>query len=213
MTPTTHITVLLDRTGSMQDIRDDVIGGFNRFLDEQQRAADEATFTLVQFDSQDPYEVVQATVPIRQANPLTADTFVPRASTPLYDAMGRGINDLAAQLAALGDAAPAKVVFVVVTDGAENASHEFTRSMVMDMIVAKRKAGWQFVFLSADLEAFEEAGAMGVAVASRLHFMKSGHRTQDAFASVSDKISAYRERGADQVAFDEDDRRQQRPTP
>lgn len=89
-----HITVILDRTGSMMEIRDDVIGGFNAFLAEQQAASTPATFTLVQFDSQDPYEVLHHDRPIAEVTPLTPEQYLPRASTPLYDAMGRGILDL-----------------------------------------------------------------------------------------------------------------------
>ena len=118
MTNHAHITVVLDRTGSMQDIRDDVIGGFNGFLAAQQAEPIPATLTLVQFDSQDPYEVLHAARPIAQVPPLTAETYVPRASTPLYDAIGRGILDLEATVARLPEAErPAKVVFVIVTDG------------------------------------------------------------------------------------------------
>ena len=96
MNASSHIAVILDRTGSMADIRDDVIGGFNTFLLDQQVEPTPATLTLVQFDSEDPYEIVQPVAPIHQARPLTRATYVPRASTPLYDAIGRGIVDLEA---------------------------------------------------------------------------------------------------------------------
>jgi hypothetical protein len=96
MNASSHIAVILDRTGSMADIRDDVIGGFNTFLLDQQAQPTPATLTLVQFDSEDPYEIVQPVAPIHQARPLTRATYVPRASTPLYDAIGRGIVDLEA---------------------------------------------------------------------------------------------------------------------
>ena len=96
-----HITILLDRTGSMESIRDDVIGGFNTFLKEQQALPGSATLTLVQFDTQDPYEVLHDFQPLAKIKPLTRKTFVPRASTPLLDGIGRGINDLEKKLGEL----------------------------------------------------------------------------------------------------------------
>ena len=212
MASQSHITVILDRTGSMAGIRQDVIGGFNAFLHQQQALPDTATFTLVQFDSQDPYEVLQKAVPIAQAQSLTMDTYVPRASTPLYDAIGRGILDLEVTLAEMRDAErPAKVVFVIVTDGEENASRDFDRARVTRLISAKKKLGWQFVFLSADVAAFADAGRMGVQADERLYFDLSKQGNDAAWASVSDKLGKFRSGRASKVAFDEDDRKAQPP--
>src|ERR1035438_2609360 len=97
----THITVILDRTGSMESIRDDTIGGFNTFLEQQKAEPGMATLTLVQFDTQDPYEVIHRFKRIQEVPALTRETFVPRASTPLLDALGRGINDLEAGIGQL----------------------------------------------------------------------------------------------------------------
>lgn len=207
MTNHAHITVVLDRTGSMQDIRDDVIGGFNGFLAAQQAEPIPATLTLVQFDSQDPYEVLHAARPIGQVPPLTAETYVPRASTPLYDAIGRGILDLEATLARLPEAErPAKVVFVIVTDGHENASVEFDRARVLALIEAKRGLGWEFVFLSADPESFDDAQRVGVKSESRLHFKKSAQGNACAWASVSAQVVEYRSGRAQSVEFGDADR-------
>jgi hypothetical protein len=90
----THITVIIDRSGSMESIRADTIGGFNAFLKQQQAEPGTATLTLVQFDSGNPYEVIHGFAPIRTVPELTERTFVPRGTTPLFDALGRGINHL-----------------------------------------------------------------------------------------------------------------------
>ena len=210
MTLSSHIAVILDRTGSMADIRDDVIGGFNSFLLAQHAQPSPATFTLVQFDSQDPYEVVQPVVPIGQARCLSRETYVPRASTPLYDALGRGILDQEATLARLPDGErPTKVVMVIVTDGQENASREFDRARVMALIAARRQLGWEFVFLSADETAFADVGKMGVPMASRMMFKKSRQGSDRAWASVSDKMAQMRSGASAGMAFDEKDRRDQ----
>lgn len=202
-----HITVILDRTGSMMEIRDDVIGGFNAFLAEQQAASTPATFTLVQFDSQDPYEVLHHDRPIAEVTPLTPEQYLPRASTPLYDAMGRGILDLESRIAKQPEAErPSRIIFVVVTDGAENASREFDRAAITKLVDARKAAGWDFVFLSADMEAFHDAGAVGIDYSSRLAFQKSSRGNDAAWAAASSKIKARILGAADKVEFDDHDR-------
>lgn len=207
MNDRSHIAVILDRTGSMNSIREDVIGGFNTFLRAQQAEPTPATFTLVQFDSQDPYEIVQPVGPIADARPLTEDTYVPRASTPLYDAIGRGILDLEAMLAGQSEAnRPGKIIFVIVTDGQENASREFSRAQVLAMIEAKKQLAWEFVFLSADTAAFHDAEHMGFSSEARLLFKKSKQGNDLAWSAVSDKMSRYRGGSASSVSFDDKDR-------
>jgi hypothetical protein len=207
MSNQSHITVILDRTGSMESIRDDVIGGFNAFLQQQQALPEAASFTLVQFDSQDPYEVLHNIVPITLVRPLDRDTYSPRASTPLYDALGRGILDLEAGLASMRDIErPRHVVFVIVTDGQENASRDFDRARVARLIDAKKKLAWQFVFLSADLEAFVDAGRLGVDADARLHFSKDKWGNDAAWASASEKLSDFRSGKASKIAFDDKDK-------
>jgi hypothetical protein len=141
---------------------------------------------------------------------LTRATYVPRASTPLYDAIGRGIVDLEAMLAALPkDECPGKIIFVIVTDGHENASREFDRARILAMIEAQRANGWEFVFLSADLASFDDAHALGVDDNSRLMFKKSRQGNQRAWASVSEKMSRFRSGAADNIRFDDKDRKDQ----
>ena len=182
----THITVVLDRTGSMDAIRDDVIGGYNAFLAEQQKEAGQATLTLVQFDSQDPFEVVYEAVPIHRAQPLGRATFVPRASTPLYDALGRALVSTEAHLERLpAGARPKNVIIAVVTDGQENASREFTTARVRQLLADKEKEGWTVLFLSADLAAFEDATSLGVADCSKMHFDATPEGTKAAFEAKS----------------------------
>jgi len=205
----THIAIILDRTGSMQGIRDDTIGGFNAFVAEQRQLPGTATLTLVQFDSQDPYEVIHKAMPIADVPELTAATYVPRASTPLLDAVGRGINDLDATLAALSeDERPGKVVFAIVTDGYENASREFSKDDITRMISDhQERADWQFVFLSADLTAFQDAGRYGIHYDKRLHFAKTAAGTADAWSTVSARTADYRSGTKGQLGFEMGDRK------
>ena len=211
-TDTTQITIILDRTGSMQAIRDDTIGGFNAFLAEQKAHPAPATLTLVRFDSQDPYEVIHDTKPLAEVPELTRETFVPRAMTPLLDALGRGINELEARLARMPTTErPARTVFVIVTDGHENASREFSRDQIRQMIRTRQDAdGWQFVFLSADLDAIDEAVSLGMHRRSTLAFDKTPDGTRDAWRASSEVLSAYRTvSSAAKVGFSDEHREQQ----
>ena len=123
------ITIILDRSGSMESVKDDTIGGFNSFLAEQQKVAGEAVLSLVQFDDQ--YEVVYQDKDIRAADRLTEATFQPRGMTALLDAVGRTINAVGQRLASLPETErPDKVVLVIMTDGFENSSHEFSAAKI-----------------------------------------------------------------------------------
>lgn len=204
----THITVVLDRSGSMQSIREDTIGGFNAFLKAQQEVGQRATLTLVQFDSVDPYEVLCHFKPVQEVLPLTAQSYVPRGGTPLLDALGRCINDAEAQIARLpAENRPEKAIFAIITDGQENASHEFRKEQVQAMIRAKQELLlWQFVFLSADLDAFNDALAAGVQAAAAMTFDKDAAGAAQAWDSLSSRVKDVRTNRAKDVAFTEDDR-------
>jgi hypothetical protein len=202
----THISVILDRTGSMETIRDDTIGGFNIFLEDQKGQPGHATLTLVQFDSEDPYEVIHDFKPIAEIPPLTRETFVPRASTPLLDAMGRGINDLEKRIGDLPESdRPAKVIMAVVTDGQENASSEFRHEDIKRMLKERtEKDGWQFVFLSAGLDAIEDAKAIGIDPAAMAAFAKNRGGTAAMWSTLSQTTSGYRTGPKRKIGFARD---------
>jgi hypothetical protein len=207
----THISIILDRTGSMETIRDDTIGGFNTFLKDQKKQPGIATMTLVQFDTVDPYEIIHKFKPIKEVPDLTHETYIPRAATPLLDAMGRGINDIEKSLAELSEEErPSKVVVVVITDGLENSSREFRRDQVIKMVKEKTdKDGWQFVFLSADLDAFMDAGRMGVMDHKRLYYAKNKMGSQRAWSGLSVSMSNYRcSAPREDFKFDPEDQKQ-----
>ncbi len=208
----THIHVLLDRTGSMSSIRDDVIGGFNAFVEQQREAPGLATLTLVQFDSIDPYEVVYRRLPIDRVPRLSRETFVPRASTPLLDAIGRGIVELDTTLSRLEPVErPDRVLFVIVTDGHENSSREYTYERIEQMIRAHaRRDDWDFVFLGADLDAIADASRIGIDASATLAFDADAHGTHAAWKSLSSAVTRARSQPRGSVAFSEADRASQR---
>jgi hypothetical protein len=150
--------------------------------------------TLVQFDTEDPYEVIHDFKPIADIPPLTRKTFVPRGGTPLLDAMGRGINDLEKRMGELPEEdRPAKMIMAIVTDGKENASNEFRHEDIKRMIKERTdRDGWQFVFLSAGLDAIEDAKAIGIDPAAMAAFAKNKIGSAAMWSTLSRTTSGYR---------------------
>ena len=166
---------LLDRSGSMETCWDDTIGGFNAFLNEQK--ADGGTLTLIQFDHE--YHVTCERNKINDVTPLTRETYKPRGSTALLDAIGRLIKDWK------GSSKPS---VVILTDGQENSSHKFTKAHIKDLIEQKTKDGWTFAYLGANQDAFAEAGSIGIAAGCTTNY--DVNRTPDAFRALSAAMSS-----------------------
>lgn len=194
--PIVHLYVLLDRSGSMAAMADDVIGGFNQLLADQQAAGADAIVTLVQFDNHDPAEVIADAVPIREMTPLDAATFQPRGSTPLLDATGRLLTRATSRALKLAaDGVPAEEVVVVsITDGHENASCELSLAQVRALVEDRTKVGWTFVFLGAALDVYGEAGGLGYDDRATQAFDASPDGTRVAFASLSDATRSRRDK-------------------
>lgn len=191
MKDATHITVLLDRSGSMESVKDETISGYNAFVKEQQEAGDNASLTLVQFDSAG-IDTLQEFTPIKAVPSLNGDTFQPRGMTPLLDALGQTVDSTGKALAAIPEAnRPDKIVFVIITDGQENASHKFSKTRIKEMIEHQSNAyKWQFVYLGANQDAFTEAQNMGIPAAAAANYV--GAATADAFAVASSNVGSYR---------------------
>ena len=211
-TDLTDISVVLDRSGSMQSVRNDTIGGFNAFLKTQKEAPGEATLTLAQFDDQ--YEVVYSGKSIKDVPELTEKTFVPRGMTALLDAIGRTINATGSRLSALPEnERPAKVIFVILTDGDENASKELTKEKVNELIKHQTEAyQWDFVFLGANQDAIKAGASMGILAGNSMSYAANAKGTADAFASVGATMCAYRsgDTSAKTAFFSDDDRKKQK---
>ncbi len=206
----THIVVVLDRSGSMRSICQDTIGGYNTFLDAQRKAPGEAAITLVQFDNE--YELLYRAKPIKDAPGLSTETYIPRGSTALLDAIGRTINTTGSYLSEQKEESrPAKVVFVILTDGEENASHEFSREKIFDMISHQREVyKWEFVFLGANQDAIHAGHGIGVAQAASISMAANMAGTKAAYSSVSDNLLKYRSNVVPDMSWSEDDREAQR---
>ena len=206
----TDISIVLDRSGSMDSVKSDTIGGFNSFLKGQKEVPGEATISLVQFD--DIYEVVYEGKRLRDAPLLTERTFVPRGTTALLDAIGRTINGTGKRLSAMTEAErPEKVIFVILTDGYENASREFKVEQINDMIRHQRDVyAWEFVFIGANQDAITSASQMGIQAANALTFAANTVGTQQAFSSLTQNIAAYRTNQKLDMSFSQEDREKQK---
>lgn len=183
----TDITLLVDRSGSMESIRTDAEGGVNAFIQNQKQQTGQANLTLVQFDTH--YEFVVNGVPIDQVGPYT---LVPRGSTALLDAMGRAMEETGKRLAAMAEQdRPGLVVFVVMTDGQENSSKFFSKAQIREMIEHQQKVySWTFTFLGADQDAIHEAQSLGMNARAASTFSKP--KVGMAMAFCSDKVARMR---------------------
>ena len=184
----THLYFLLDRSGSMQSIRDDIVGGFDAFIADQKREPGDCRVSLSQFD--DVYEEVYADRPLGAVPSLD---LVPRGSTAMLDAIGRLINSAGARLAALPeDERPATVVVGIMTDGMENASQEFSRAQVRQMITTQSKDyDWTFLYMGANQDAVEVGTNMGID--PRLAVTYAPRSADRAMAATSKNISGLRQ--------------------
>lgn len=196
----THISVLLDRSGSMQSIKADTEGGFASFLEDQKKQPGEASIELRQFDTH--YEQVYAATPIFHAPAFKLE---PRGGTALLDAMGQAITETKEWLATLPeDMIPENLVFVVITDGEENSSREWTKAKVFDLVKEQTDAGWTFLYLGANQDAIKAGAEMGIAASNSLNY--TGHTTSAAYDTVSASVTRTRYKGAAAAAFTDDER-------
>lgn len=186
MTERTLVTFLLDRTGSMQSIKDDTIGAFNAYLAELKKGAANIAFTFIQFDSMSMDKVCVA-APLSDVKELNNDTYEPRASTPLIDAAYKTIKAVEKQTTP-----DDKVVICIQTDGHENCSTEYTWEQLNALIKEKSGQGWQFKFMGAGIDAYDQGSKMGIASADTVSYNKlSPEMTASAFAATASNTTMF----------------------
>lgn len=183
----TLIAFLLDRSGSMQSIKSDVIGGFDAFLTEQRAGDGECRVTLAQFDNE--YEVVYHAVPVNEVPALELN---PRNSTALLDSMGKLITDTAAEIAALSEGdKPGSIIVAIMTDGLENASHEWSRPAIKSLVEQQtNEFGWEFLYMGADQDAVEVGRDLGVKAEHAVRYGRE--KSREAMAAMSGNVRGYR---------------------
>lgn len=185
----THITLVVDRSGSMAGTAKDAQGGLNTLIQEQSKLPGKCTVTLVQFDDQ--YEVVHDQVPI---NSVGEYRLRPRGGTALLDAIGKGINSTGEALSKMKEEdRPGLVLFVIVTDGDENSSKEFDNKKIREMIKLQEEVyKWQFNYIGANQDAFSVASRMGMSMSGVANYVANSKGTQEVYTSASLKVGRMR---------------------
>ena len=158
----TELVMILDRSGSMGGLEKDTIGGYNAMLEKQKTAEGDVLVSTVLFDHESI--VIHDRVPIREVKPLTEDEYYVRGCTALLDAVGGAVHHIKnVHKYAREEDRPEKTIFVITTDGMENASRHYSYDSVKHLIEQqKESAGWEFLFLGANIDAIAEAGRFGI---------------------------------------------------
>lgn len=194
----TEIVCIIDRSGSMESIRSDAMGGFNTFIKAQKKVPGTASVSLVLFNDQ--YETPYTDKDIKEVENLTNKTFVPRGMTALLDAIGKTIYNMSTKIASMKkEDRPEKVIVCILTDGEENSSKVFTGDQIKTMIDnQKGQSQWNFVFLAANQDAFATAHTflsqkmMDTDNVAVCNFAATSGGTSRAFADMSKVTTRFR---------------------
>ena len=203
------ITIVLDRSGSMQSIKKETILGFNEFISSQLKMKINARITLVQFDHE--YEVLYEAVKLKHVNKLNGDIYQPRGLTALLDAIGKTIKLSKDRYKLIKkETRPDRILFVIITDGQENNSTSFNRDMIFKKIKKmESKHSWEFIFLGANQDAISEAKNYGINAKRAMTFAADAVGTGDIYEAVSNNI-CYSLAINDEFEFTDEDRKKQK---
>lgn len=209
MEKTVDITIVLDRSGSMQSIKKETIEGFNGFISSQLKSKTNASITLVQFDHD--YQVIYEDVKLKNVNELSDDLYEPRGLTALLDAIGKTIklsNDRYKNTKK--GKRPDKMLFVIITDGHENNSSKYTREKIFKKIKKmEEKHKWEFIFLGANQDAISEAGNYGINAKRAMTFAADAVGTGELYQTISHNI-CYSLANEKEFEFTDEDREKQK---
>ncbi len=169
------IVFLLDRSGSMSGSEKDTIGGYNSFLDKQRKSKYNTKITTVLFDNE--YELLHNRVDISKVNKITEKEYYVRGCTALLDAIGKTINNIDKKVK------NNKVLFVITTDGEENASCEYTKEKVKQLI--ESHSNWEFIYLGANIDSYKESSSIGISIKNTANYQKSKKGTSKMFEGVN----------------------------
>ena len=188
----TEIVFILDRSGSMAGLEDDTIGGFNAFIAKQKKEDGEALISTVLFD--DRSEVIYDRVDLRKIEPMTDRQYYVRGCTALLDALGGAIHHIGnVHKYAREEDRPEKTLFIITTDGMENASRRYDYDRVRKMVERqKEKYNWEFLFLGANMDAIETAGHFGISKDRAVNFVCDSEGTKLNYEVLSAAVTGFR---------------------
>ena len=188
----TEIVFILDRSGSMSGLEADTIGGFNSMIEKQKKEAGEALISTVLFDNFS--EVIHDRIPVGRVEPMTDREYYVRGCTALLDAIGGAIHHIGnIHKHAREEDVPEHTLFVITTDGMENASRRYDSETVKKMIERqKAKYGWEFLFLGANIDAVETASRFGIGADRAVNYHSDHQGTQLNYEVLSEAVSTVR---------------------
>ena len=188
----TELVFILDRSGSMSGLESDTIGGFNGMLQKQKKETGIANITTVLFDDQ--YELMHDRVSIDKVTSITDREYYVRGTTALFDAIGKTIHRMVhVQKQAMTEGVTQEVVFVIITDGMENASSEFRATQVKTLIEHQKSFyGWEFIFLGANIDAVEAAQQIGIEEDRAVNYHADAEGVKLNFSAISEAVSVLR---------------------
>ena len=188
----TEVVFILDRSGSMSGLEADTIGGFNSMIAKQKKEEGEAYISTVLFDDQT--EVLYDRVPIQRVEPMNDNQYYVRGCTALLDALGGAIHHIGnVHKYAREEDRPEKTLFIITTDGMENASHKYSYDKVKKMVERQKKEyGLDFLFLGANIDAIEVAGRFGIAANRAINYKCDSKGTQLNYEVLSRTVSEFR---------------------
>ena len=187
-----ELVFILDRSGSMAGLEGDTIGGFNAMIEKQKKADGEAFVSTVLFDNESV--VIHDRVDVRKVKPLTAEDYSVRGCTALLDAIGKAIHHIGnVHKYAREEDRPERTLFVITTDGMENASHRYTAQQVKQKIERqKEKYGWEFIFLGANIDAVETARCFGIGEDRAVTYHSDHEGTRLNYEVISEAVTHLR---------------------
>ena len=186
----TELVFILDRSGSMAGLESDTIGGFNGMLAQHRSEGGDVLVSTVLFDHEN--EVIHDRVRVADVPTLTSKEYYTRGCTALLDAMGDGIRHIKnVHKYARPEDRPARTMFIITTDGMENSSTHYTADQVRAMVKQQEEAGWEFVFLGANIDAVQVAGGLGIRAENAVEFACDAAGVRENFASLSHMTCAF----------------------
>lgn len=191
----TELVFILDKSGSMAGLERDTIGGYNSMLEKQREIEGECKITTVLFD--DDYDLIHDRIDIQAIRPMTEKEYLVGGYTALLDAIGRTLNKIiSVQKATTMDERAEKVMFVIITDGEENASREYPAKKIKSMIERQKSDyGWEFIFLGANIDAVETANAFGIESSRAVDYIADKEGTELNYRVMSEAVIRYRKEG------------------
>ena len=188
----TELVFIIDRSGSMAGLERDTIGGFNAMIEKQRREQGQCLVSTVLFDHE--REVLHDRVKLSKITPMTEKEYTVRGTTALIDALGNAIHHIGnVHKYARKEDVPEHTLFVITTDGFENASRQYSSDQVRAMIERqKKKYGWEFLFLGANIDAVETAGRYGISADRAVYYNADSKGTRIVYETVAEAVSSVR---------------------